>query len=333
MADIPGRLATALADRYPIERELGSGGMAVVYLAHDLKHDRSVALKVLRSDYATTVGSERFLREIDTAARLAHPHILPLYDSGEADGFLYYVMPYAEGESLRDRLNREKRLPIEDAIQITREVAEALGYAHERGVVHRDIKPENILLEAGEAVVADFGIARAISAAAGDTLTASGVIIGTPQYMSPEQATGDSSLDSRTDIYALGCVLHEMLAGAPPFTGRTVPALVAQHVSENPPALRAVRPEVPPWLENITQTALKKLPADRFPTAQALSQSLAAQARPRIRLAPMWRRWARRVRRRPAVAALGAIAVGLAAAYFVLDWRVTRRGSDEVSDV
>jgi serine/threonine protein kinase len=195
MVDIPERLATALADRYPIERELGSGGMAIVYLAHDLKHDRPVAVKVLRSDYSATLGSERFLREIETAAKLAHPHILPLYDSGEADGFLYYVMPYAEGESLRDRLQREKRLPIEDAIQITREVADALGYAHERGVVHRDIKPENILLEAGEAVVADFGIARAISAAAGDTLTASGVIIGTPQYMSPEQAAGTSTLE------------------------------------------------------------------------------------------------------------------------------------------
>jgi len=325
MADIPEKLATALADRYPIERELGSGGMAIVYLARDLKHDRSVALKVLRADYAATVGSERFLREIETAAKLAHPHILPLYDSGEADGFLYYVMPYAEGESLRDRLTREKRLPIEDAIQITREVADALSYAHERGVVHRDIKPENILLEAGEAVVADFGIARAISAAAGDTLTASGVIIGTPHYMSPEQATGDSSLDSRTDIYALGCVLYEMLAGEPPFTARTLPALIAQHVSESPRPIRDVRPEVPQWLDRATRTALAKSAADRFPTAQALSQSLAAHATPRLRLAPLWRRWARRVRRRPGLAVLGATAIGIAIAYYALDWRVTKQ--------
>ena len=221
MAEIANRLTAALADRYRIERELGQGGMATVYLAHDLKHDRTVALKVLKPELAVTLGLERFQTEIKTTARLHHPHILPLYDSGEADGQLFYVMPLVNGESLRDRLTREKQLPLADALRITREVAEALAYAHARNVIHRDIKPENILLEGGHALVADFGIARAVSAAGDPRLTQTGHSIGTPVYMSPEQAAGDPDLDGRSDLYSLAGVLFEMLAGEPPFTGAT----------------------------------------------------------------------------------------------------------------
>src|SRR5436309_2472880 len=221
MSDLSPRLTAALADRYRIERELGHGGMATVYHAEDLKHHRQVAIKVLRPELATAVGPERFLREIETTANLRHPHILPLYDSGEAAGFLYYVMPLVEGESLRDRLNRDKQLPIDDALEIAREVADALGYAHSRGVIHRDIKPANILLERDHAVVADFGIARAVSAAGTEKLTETGLALGTPTYMSPEQSAGESDLDGRSDLYALGCVLYEMLAGQPPFSGPT----------------------------------------------------------------------------------------------------------------
>src|SRR5437867_10154880 len=216
MTDLLVRLKAALVERYAIERELGQGGMAVVFLARDLKHRRPVAIKVLRPELAMALGAERFLGEIETVGAFAHPHILPLYDSGEAAGFLYYVMPYVEGESLRERLTREKQLPLEDALRIAGEVATALSYAHSRGVVHRDIKPENILLEAGQAVVSDFGIARAITAAAGENLTATGVAVGTPAYMSPEQASGQSRIDGRADIYALGCTLYEMLAGDAP---------------------------------------------------------------------------------------------------------------------
>src|SRR5213592_5090277 len=219
MSGLLGRLQVALAERYSIERELGHGGMATVYLAEDLKHRRLVALKVLSPDLAASLGTDRFLREIDIAARLTHPHILPLHDSGEADGLLYYVMPYVEGESLRGRLNRERQLPIEDALRITREVADALSYAHGHDLVHRDIKPENILLQARHAVVSDFGIARAITAAAGGNLTETGIALGTPGYMSPEQGTASARVDERSDIYSLGCVLYEMLAGEPPFTG------------------------------------------------------------------------------------------------------------------
>jgi serine/threonine-protein kinase len=322
MTDVPDDLRSALADRYHIERPLGSGGMATVYLARDLKHDRFVALKVLRGEYAASLGSERFLREIDIAAKMTHPHILPLYDSGESDGFLYYVMPYVEGESLRARLQREKQLPLEDAIQIARQVADALGYAHKQGVVHRDIKPENILLEEGEAVVADFGIARAVTAAAGDTLTASGFFVGTPPYMSPEQATGEHELDARTDIYALGCVLHEMVTGEPPFSGRTVQAVIAQHLTEEPPSLREVRPETPPWLERVVHTALAKSPGERFTTAEHLSQSLAAHVAPRrkLRAAP-WLRWMARLRRKRQLAYAGLFALLLVAGAYLLGTR------------
>ncbi len=272
--DFPDRLRAALADRYEIERELGRGGMAVVYLARDVKHDRDVAIKVLRPEVSAALGADRFLREIQIAAKLQHPHILPLHDSGQADGLLYYVMPYVEGESLRQRLLREKQLPLNDALQIAREVADALSYAHSHDVVHRDIKPENVLLSGGHAMVADFGIARAISAAAGEPLTDSGVAIGTPAYMSPEQGTGETNLDGRTDIYALGCVLFEMLAGEPPFTGPTGQAIIARHVSERPPSLQVVRPSLTDELEQVVQTALAKVPADRFPTAQQFADAL-----------------------------------------------------------
>src|SRR5207302_658690 len=245
-ADERDRLCAALADHYAIERELGHGGMAIVYLARDVKHDRPVALKVLRPELAASLGTERFLREINLAARLTHPHILPLHHSGEAAGFLYYVMPYVEGESLRDRLTRERQLPLEDAVQIGREVADALSYAHAQGVVHRDIKPENILLESGHAVVSDFGIARAINAAAGDKLTETGLAVGTPLYMSPEQGVGSTELDGRSDIYSLGCMPYEMLAGQPPFVGPTAESIVRQHLIADPPAVTGVRPGTPP---------------------------------------------------------------------------------------
>jgi eukaryotic-like serine/threonine-protein kinase len=297
------RLTAALADRYRIERELGAGGMATVYLAHDLKHDRKVAIKVLRPELSAALGAERFLREIATTASLRHPHILPLFDSGathprhserseesgrspashsdperrEGEGsgrigaeLLYYVMPYVEGESLRDRLDREKQLPIEDALQIAREVADALSYAHAHGVIHRDIKPENILLESGHAVVADFGIARAINAAAGgEQLTETGMAVGTVRYMSPEQAAGERDLDGRSDLYALACVLYEMLAGQAPFTGPTIESIIHQHLTATPPPITQLRPAVPPEVAAALQRALAKTPADRFnPVAQ-----------------------------------------------------------------
>ena len=270
------RLRAALADRYTLDREIGRGGMAFVYRAHDLQHDRDVAIKVLRPELAAALGTERFLREIHIAARLQHPHILPLYDSGVADGLLYYVMPYVEGESLRDRIAREKQLPVGEAVQITRDVAEALDYAHKHDVVHRDIKPGNILLSGGQAVVADFGIARAISVADTESLTASGIAVGTPEYMSPEQGTGDGSTGPRSDIYALGCVVYEMLAGEPPFSGRSAQSILARHRQDTPPSLHTVRPGLPPAIEASVEGALAKVPADRFPTASAFAASLAA---------------------------------------------------------
>jgi serine/threonine-protein kinase len=264
----------ALAERYRVERELGRGGMATVYLAEDLRHERSVAVKVLRPELAAALGSDRFLREIKLTARLDHPHILPLLDSGEADGFLFYVMPYVDGESLRERLNREKQLPIEDAIQITRDVADALAFAHQHDVVHRDIKPENILLAAGHARVADFGIARAVSAAGSDRLTETGLAVGTPAYMSPEQAVGESDLDGRGDIYALGCVLYEMLAGRPPFTGPTVESIVRQHVAAEVPSVATIRPAVSRIIAAAIGRALAKTAADRFGTAREFGDAL-----------------------------------------------------------
>lgn len=274
MPELLARLQQALADRYRIERELGRGGMATVYLAHDLKHDRSVALKVLRPELAAALGPERFEREIKLAARLRHSHILTVYDSGNAAGQLWFTMPFIQGESLRDRLTREQQLPVDDALQITREVADALAYAHSHDVVHRDIKPENILLGAGHAMVADFGIARAIGAAGDQRLTETGLSIGTPAYMSPEQATGSKQLDGRTDIYSLGCVLYEMLAGDPPFTGATAQAIIARQLVDPPPRLRTVRPTVTAQLEQTLDKALAKVAADRFATAAEFAEAL-----------------------------------------------------------
>jgi serine/threonine-protein kinase len=272
------RFRTAIADRYRIERELGVGGMATVYLAEDVRHGRQVALKLLKPELAAVLGGERFLREIHIAASLSHPHILPLYDSGEADGLLYYVMPYVAGESLRQCLERQTQFAIDEAIEITRQVAAALDYAHRQGVVHRDIKPENILLQEGQAVVADFGIARALREAGGERLTETGLSLGTPQYMSPEQASGVQELDGRTDIYALAAVLYEMLAGEPPFTGPTGQAVIARQLVDPVPSLRTVRPTVPEQLERAIEKALAKVPADRYSTAGAFVEAAGAAA-------------------------------------------------------
>jgi sugar lactone lactonase YvrE/tRNA A-37 threonylcarbamoyl transferase component Bud32 len=273
-------LASALQDRYRLERELGQGGMATVYLAQDLKHDRKVAIKVLRPELAAIIGAERFLSEIKTTANLQHPNILPLHDSGEADSFLYYVMPFVEGESLRDRLQREKQLPIGDAVRIATEVAGALDYAHRHGIIHRDIKPENIMLHDGRALVADFGIALAASRA-GARMTETGMSLGTPHYMSPEQAMGDRELTPRSDVYALGAVTYEMLLGEPPFTGPTAQSIMAKVMTETPTALLPRRARIPPQVEDAILTALEKLPADRFPTAAAFAEALIGPARPR----------------------------------------------------
>src|SRR5712692_7757505 len=260
-------LQVALTGRYTVERELGRGGMATVYLAQDLKHRRPVAIKLLRPELAAALGAERFLREIEIAARLQHPHILPLYDSGTAEAQLFYVMPYVDGESLRDRLRRDKQLSVDEALRITSEAASALAYAHAHGVVHRDIKPENILLSAGTAVVADFGIARAISAAAdGEQLTQTGMVVGTPAYMSPEQGAAGSEIDGRSDEYSLACVLYEMLVGQPPFTGPNSQAILARHSFDavSPPSI--VRNTVPDTVERALLRALAKAPVDRYPT-------------------------------------------------------------------
>jgi serine/threonine protein kinase len=267
-------LVTSLSDRYVIVRELGAGGMATVYLARDVKHDREVALKVLRPELAAVLGAERFLNEIKITARLDHPHILTLIDSGEADGFLYYVLPFVRGESLRDKLNREKQLGLDEALAITRQVAAALDYAHRQGVVHRDIKPENILLQEGEAMLADFGIALAVREASGNRLTETGISLGTPQYMSPEQATGDRHLDARSDEYSLAAVLYEMLAGEPPHSGPTVQAVIAKLLTERPTQLRIVRDTIPEGIDAAVAKALARTPADRFPSAGEFAAAL-----------------------------------------------------------
>jgi serine/threonine protein kinase len=280
MPDLLERLKSALADRYAIERELGRGGMATVFLAVDLKHQRKVAIKVLHPELAATVGTDRFLREIAIAAKLNHPHILALHDSGEADGLLYYVMSYVEGESLRAKLTREKQLAIDEAVTLTRQVASALDYAHGQGVIHRDIKPANILLHRGEAVVADFGIALAVTAAGGDRLTGTGLSLGTPGYMSPEQATAGATLDARSDVYALGAVLYEMVTGEPPQRGATVQAVMAKLLSERPTRPRVVRDSVPEAMDRAVMKALAKVPADRFASAGELVAALTSQGKP-----------------------------------------------------
>ncbi len=292
MSDLLDRLTAALADHYRIERELGAGGMATVYLAEDLKHHRKVAVKVLRPELAATLGPERFVREIEIAAGLTHPHILPLHDSGEADGFLYYVMPYVEGESLRERLDTDGKLSAEDSIRITDHVASALSYAHERGVVHRDIKPENIMLAGDQAIVADFGIARAVEVAGGERLTGTGLAIGTPAYMSPEQAMGLEDVDGRSDVYSLGCVVYEMVGGRAPFEGTTPQALLAKHAADTVPGLRTSDPAIPVYVERAVEKALAKSPAERFQTPSAFAEALTSGTVV-ARVGPA--RWPRRV--------------------------------------
>jgi Tol biopolymer transport system component len=275
MSDGPAaRLAGALADRYRIERELGQGGMATVYLAADLRHDRQVAIKVLRPELAAVLGADRFVQEIKTTAALQHPHILPLFDSGSADGFLFYVMPYIEGETLRSKLDREKQLGIEEAVKITTEVADALDYAHRHGVIHRDIKPENILLHDGRPMVADFGIALAVSAAAGGRMTETGMSLGTPHYMSPEQATAEKEITGRSDVYSLASVLYEMLTGDPPHIGSSAQQIIMKIIADEPRSVTDLRRSVPPNVAAAVSKALEKLPADRFESAKDFAAAL-----------------------------------------------------------
>jgi serine/threonine-protein kinase len=312
------KVKQALASRYKVERVLGEGGMATVYLAEDLKYHRSVAVKVMRPELASTLGADRFLREVEIAARLTHPHILSMYESGEADGLLFYVMPYVEGETLRDRIHRETQLPVEDALKIAREISEALAYAHEHGIIHRDIKPANILLGGGHAMVADFGIARAVSNTATDSLTRTGLAVGTPHYMAPEQAMGDREVDARADIYAVGALLYEMIAGEPPFTGPTPQAIVARSITENPRSLTNSRTNLVPDVDQVAMKALAKSPADRFQTAKALGAALdqaldVTRSGPRPIVAS-----SRRARLRvPALVLVGVIAV-LATAFVIV---------------
>ncbi len=323
MSEIQERLTAALAGRYAVDGPLGEGGMALVFLATDVKHDRQVAVKVLRPELAASLGSERFLREITVTAKLQHPHILPLYDSGDADGLLYYVMPFVEGESLADMIEREKQLSIDEAMRITKEVAGALGHAHAYGLIHRDIKPENIMMSGGHAIVADFGIAKAVSAAGGESMTQTGMAIGTPAYMSPEQAAGDPHLDGRTDIYALGCMLYEMLIGQVPFTGPTAVAIIARHTMDQVPPPSIMRQSIMPELEDVIFCAMAKSPADRFRTAQEMIDALTSVetgGRPKVRSTrtdlrqamvvrpPAWKRALL-----PGISAVALVGVGFAA--------------------
>jgi serine/threonine-protein kinase len=325
------RLLAALADRYRIERELGQGGMATVYLAEDLKHERKVAIKVLHPELSAIIGGERFLAEIKVTANLQHPHILGLIDSGAADGLLYYVMPYVSGETLRGRLNREKQLPVDDALRLTKEVAGALDYAHRQGVVHRDIKPENILLQDGSALVADFGIALAVQQAGGSRMTQTGMSLGTPAYMSPEQAMGERDIGARSDVYALGAMAYEMLAGEPPFTGPNSQAIMAKVLTEAPISLRTKRPTVSLATEAAILTALQKLPADRFGTAAAFADALTSQSAtmPMTTVLPSMRPVASNRWRGAAIGA-GALALACASIAF---WAVRRTPDAPVTRV
>jgi serine/threonine-protein kinase len=322
VSDVATRLSHALADRYRVERELGAGGMATVYLAHDLKHDRDVALKVLKPELAAVLGAERFVVEIRTTAALQHPHILPLFDSGTADGFLYYVMPYVEGETLRTKLDRETQIGIDEAVRIAREVADALDYAHRHGVIHRDIKPENILLHDGRPIVADFGIALAVSAAAGGRMTETGLSLGTPFYMSPEQATAEKDLTNRSDIYSLGSVLYEMLTGNPPHTGASAQQIIMKIVTEEAAPVTKLRRAVPANVSEAVAKSLEKIPADRFESAKAFADALANPSYTTLRTAAVAaeareRRWARDPRSIGVAAIAGVASVALV-------WALTR---------
>jgi serine/threonine-protein kinase len=318
MSEITERLKTAIAERYVIERELGEGGMATVYLAHDVKHDRKVALKVLRPELAAVIGAERFLQEIKVTANLQHSHILPLYDSGAAEGFLFYVMPYVEGETLRHKIDREKQLSVDEAVGLTQAIAAALEHAHKQGIVHRDIKPENILMREDDPLIADFGIALALSHAGGSRLTETGLSIGTPHYMSPEQAMGDRELDARSDVYSLAAVLYEMLTGEPPYTGATAQAIVARVITEEPRSITLQRRTVPPHVAEAVHQALNKLPADRFGSAVSFAEALttpgyATPARTPTGVAEAAPAPRRVTRKQIVIAALGTI--GIAAAF------------------
>jgi serine/threonine protein kinase/tetratricopeptide (TPR) repeat protein len=292
MSDAITRLNAALEGRYSVERELGEGGMATVYLAKDLKHNRNVALKVLNPEFAAVIGAERFLAEIETTANLQHPHILPLHDSGVADGLLFYVMPYVEGESLREKLDREQQLSVDEAVGLTTAVAEALQAAHEQGVIHRDIKPANILLSRGSPLVADFGVALAVSAAGGDRLTETGLSMGTPHYMSPEQAAGESRIDARSDIYSLAAMLYEMLAGEPPYTGPTTQVILTKRLVEPVPSVRRIRDKVPASIDAAIQQALAPVPADRFATTGEFTAALTTTVVSELKKSVRWKPWA-----------------------------------------
>ena len=329
--DALNQLKSSLADRYSIDREIGVGGMATVYLARDIRHDRAVALKLLNPELGAVLGVERFLAEIKVTANLQHPNLLPLFDSGEAEGLLFYVMPFVEGETLRKRLDREKQLPVEEAVRIAVAIANALEYAHSHGVIHRDLKPENILLQSGEPVVADFGIALAVSNAGGNRITQTGLSLGTPNYMSPEQATGDRTIDARSDIYSLGAMTYEMLTGEPPHTGNTSQAVIARMLTEKPRPIRTTRAAVPEYVEDAIQRSLEKLPADRFSSARQFADALlgrsigltsATQARERTRARTSWRSRLRD----PLL--LGAVAVALAS----LAFGIFRRPNDPRAD-
>ena len=319
MDNVLNRLNSALEGRYAVKEEIGQGGMAVVYLAEDLKHHRKVALKILRPELAAIIGAERFLKEIEVTANLQHPNILPLYDSGDADSFLYYVMPLMEGETLREKLDREHQLQVEDAVEIARAVAAAVDYAHRHGVIHRDLKPSNILLHDGQALVADFGIALAIRKGAAETrLTETGLSVGTPHYMSPEQAAGDRELDGRSDLYSLGAVTYEMLVGEPPHVGKTAQAVVAKILSDTPAPIRRTRELIPVNVEAAVTKALARSPADRFGSLAEFAVALsnpgftlpamdAAVGRVPDRRAGLWTKWG------PVVAAVALVAVILGA--------------------
>jgi tRNA A-37 threonylcarbamoyl transferase component Bud32 len=326
MTSVVDRLSAAVRDRYRVEREIGSGGMATVYLARDLRHERRVAIKVLHPELGAVLGGDRFLSEIKTTAHLQHPNILQLFDSGIADGLLYYVMPFVEGETLRHRLTREKQLPIDDAVAIARGAAAALDYAHRHGIIHRDIKPENILLQDGQALVADFGIALAVKQAGGARLTQTGLSLGTPQYMSPEQATGERDLDARSDVYALGAVSYEMLAGEAPFTGNTTQAIVAKLMTEEPRPVSVLRRSVPPHVAAAVHQALEKLPADRFGSAVEFAAALAGATAARPPVGRSGARGARRSTSRLPLLPLGIVAVALLALGLLAGrWSAARR--------